>query len=137
MGTLEINGTKLTSDAHKENAMADRLEKNFKKENNTDFNNDQYSRINKIIEEEEIENLYTKNHKRINIFSMQELKREIKKFNKKTSIDQNGVSNKMLNNISEITMLFILSRLSNCLNSFEIPKNWEVSNFTIILKKRL
>ena len=66
---------------------------------------------------------------------MTELTKGLKKLNCKSSIDQDGISNKILKNISEITKETILKLFNKCLELNRVPAYWKVSTMNMILKK--
>ena len=68
-------------------------------------------------------------------FTRRELKKEIKKLNKKTSIDQDGISNRILKLIPDSMIELILLLFNKCLLYGKIPKYWKQSRITMIGKK--
>ena len=60
-------------------------------------------------------------------FTRRELKKEIKKLNKKTSIDQDGISNRILKLIPDFMIELILVLFNKCLLYGKISKYWKQS----------
>ena len=135
IATLEENGIKYTKDSEKAEILADRLEKIFGDDDNNEFDKTHFDSINNSINRGEFSNLYTEREKKIKPLSMQELVKGMKKINSKTSTDQDGISNKILKNVSDNTKELILCLFNKCLELKKVPAYWKISSMNMILKK--
>jgi hypothetical protein len=137
VGDLMIDGLKITTNSGKAKVLADRLEGVFSSDIDPKDDRSNFQDINQKMNDGGIENLYDNNEKNTTTFSMQELTKAIKNINKKTSLDQNGISNRILRQVrhSRIAMECLLSLGNKCLTAHDIPTYWKLSTITMIHKK--
>ena len=126
---------KYTTDHAKAQVLADRLENVFNEDPNNNFDSEHFDHINQQIESDAISKLYKPREKLAKKFTMRDLTKSIKNINNKTSIDQNGISNKILKHVSEITKECMLALFNRCIEKNKIPTLWKNSIVTMIHKK--
>jgi hypothetical protein len=121
---LEIDGIKITTNIGKAKVLADRLEGVFSSEVDPKYDSQNFEKINKKINDG-IDSMYEANERNTTTFSMQELVKAIKNLNRKTSLDQSQISNRILRQVkqSRIALECLLSLFNKCLNGHEIPEN--------------
>ena len=98
---LEENGIKYITDHDKAQVLANRLENVFNDDKNNNFDQEHLEHVNKAVDNDEISKLYTEPQKKAKSFTMRDISKCIKNINNKTSIDQFGISNKILHHDSQ------------------------------------
>ena len=126
------DGVEYTSDKEKSNLFAEKIEKTFSNEDNKNFNRENFEKIEKLLDKP-ISEFYE--NTKILPFIKKELNREMKKLNKKTSIDQDGISNRILKMVPDCMKELILLLFNRCLNNGEILKYWKLSRIMMKGKK--
>ena len=132
ISTLRIDGVEYDEDQEKCQLFADNLEKTFSNEYNSKFNQEVHSSINQFLETP-LELIYK--DKKIPEFSMKELNKQLKRLNKKTSTDQDRISNRILKEIPESFKKKLLTLFNNCLLQGKIPSYWKKSIISMLSKK--
>ena len=137
VGDLMVDGLKVSTNSGKTKVLADQLEGVFSSNIDPKYDKNNFQDINRKLSAGGIENLYDNNEKTTTIFSMQELMKAMKNINKKTSLDQNSISNRILRQVrhSSIAMECLLSLVNKCLSAHDIPAYWKLSTITMIHKK--
>ena len=132
--TLILNGKSYESDTEKADVFAESLEKKFKDDNNSRFNENMKQDIESFIASGGCENSYLPNEKKVKDFEQWDLDKAFKALNSKTSIDPNGLSNKLLKNTGPLVRDRILTLFNWCLKEGRIPISWKKSVITMLLK---
>ena len=132
MRSIKLNGVEYDEDEDKCCIFADSLEKTFNNENKPYFNSNLYSSINQFMDKP-LEEIFSE--KKNPQFSMSELDKELKCLNKKTSTDQDRISNRILREIPESMKRKLLILFNNCLLQGKIPFYWKRSTISMINKK--
>ena len=118
----------------KANIFADNLEKKFKNETNEFYNENHKNDIESFIASGGAENSFEKHEKHVKEFDMMELDRAFGSMNSKTSLDPNGLSNKLLKNTGPLVRDRILTLFNWCLKEGVIPVSWKHSVISMLLK---
>jgi len=114
IATLENNGKKIDDDGEKAELFANRLKVIFSDENQERFDKETKKKVDEFHEQNKIEDIYTQSEKRPKLFTMRDLCRALKALNNKTSTDHEGISNKLLKNLSYIAKEKLLTVFNLC-----------------------
>ena len=131
--TILVDQKEITEDGDKAEKFAEHLENIFNDNNNERYDEHFKEEIETCIKNNKFDSNFM--NKSITEFSILELKKEIKKLNNKGSIDQYGVSNKILKNVSEKFIENLLILFNMCLKQSIVPNLWKSSIITMLLKK--
>ena len=93
---------------------ANRLKVIFSDENQERFDKETKKKVDEFHEQNKIEDIYTQSEKRPKLFTMRDLCRALKALNNKTSTDHEGISNKLLKNLSYIAKEKLLTVFNLC-----------------------
>ena len=139
INSIVINGNNVNESKKIADVFAENLEKKFKSDDNQNYdmgfkvNIENYMNLN-------FENSYTQAQKNIPEFTMKELEFGLKTMNKKTSIDPQGISNKIVKNVlsgSTIIKNEILKLFNKCITESIVPSSWKESVITMLAKSGL
>ena len=136
MKSLEINGKNVTNKQDIANEFASKLEEKFKDTSEARFNEEHKVGAEDFIGGGGIENSFTAAQKQVSRFTAKELDGCLRDMNKKTSTDPMGISNKLLK-IASDSQIFkekVLKLLNECLEKQLVPKTWNHSVVTMLLK---
>ena len=132
--SIVLNEILYENDVDKANIFADNLEKKFKNETNEFYNENHKNDIESFIASGGAENSFEKHEKHVKEFDMMELDRAFGSMNSKTSLDPNGLSNKLLKNTGPLVRDRILTLFNWCLKEGVIPVSWKHSVISMLLK---
>jgi len=133
IGTIVVDGVKLTSDKDKAEAFAKRLESIFTDDNHSHYDNAHKIDIENFFNENMMETMFT--DKSVPLISSRELENCIKNANSKTSSDVDGISNRMLKHLPESMKAKLLLLFNKCLTEMKVPAEWKQAIVQMITKK--
>jgi exonuclease III len=126
---IEIKDSKMIT-----KIFADRLEGVFHNETNSNFNEIKRKEVEDFVNHEKYNSQYMDSEKSDVPIGMNDLSRALKSLNTKTSIDQDGIANRMLKHVTFIGKEKILFLFNRCLGEKKLPSHWKQSQVTMILK---
>jgi hypothetical protein len=137
VSTLIVEGLEIKTNESKAKVLADRLEEVFSDDKNPKFKESHYNEINKKINEEKVDSFYTNEEKAPKPFTFNELAKGMENLNRKTSTDQDRISNRMLRQVrhSHIATTCLLELFNKCLREHQVPAYWKTSTVTMLHKK--
>lgn len=124
--TLISNNKIYDSATEKANLFAENLASTLNEQHNStnSFNQKHKLKIDQFVINNEFSNQNLNESKIDNVFSISELKTEIKRLNNKPSLDQFGISNIMLKNLPKEFALLLLNIFNLTINENKIPESW-------------
>ena len=135
MPTIIHKEVSLTSDESKAKAFKDKLKSTFNEDKNysRNFNEFQKAFVEDYIVNRKFSDLYTdKSYAKV---TLDELKASIKKTNTKTTLDEKGISNRVLHKLPENFLNYIVALFNKCLDKNSLPDGWKDSTITMLHKK--
>ena len=126
IGKLELNGKELVTNEDKAAAFGEKLKDTFSDTHNEKYNNEFKKKV-EDFKKVGIDASYTQEEKIVKKFEIKDLEYALKHLNTKTSIDQDGLSNRILKNIgkSRIAMEKILEFFNFCLSNNQLLNYWK------------
>jgi hypothetical protein len=134
IGTLKVNGLEVTENGLKAQAFATRLKEVFSNDDSSQFNRATFTRVTNYANNKEYEREYSEEEKQTVYFSMNELSIAIKNLNRKTSTDQDGISNRILRHLNDLAKQRVLNLFNKCLETKQIPNHWKCSQISMLHK---
>ena len=135
IGTIKINGHEVKSDKEKADHFAKRLKGIFSLENDDRYDDLYKARVDKYFDDSKFELDYKEEEKAIKLITSSEIKDAISNLNNKNSIDESGVSNRILKRINEVIIEKVLHLFNRCLLNQRLPYDWKFSRVSMLLKK--
>jgi exonuclease III len=125
------NGITYKTDQQKADVFANHLGSIFSNTNDPRFNDHFKQQI-----EEEVSNFNFNNYDFNNhLITINEINTELHRLNNKTTIDPQGISNRLLKNTSTEFRARLLILFNSCLRSGTLPSAWKRSNVRMLKKK--
>jgi hypothetical protein len=134
---LNVEGVTITTNEGKAKVLADRLENIFTNDENDKFSKDKFDEVENKLANEGVDSFYAQTERQTKPFSMEEMSRAIKKLNRKTSTDQDSISNRLIRQArhSRIAMECMLALFNKCIIEKQVPEYWKMSTVTMLHKK--
>jgi hypothetical protein len=133
IGTIIVDGVKLTTDKEKADAFAQKLEKTFSNDDLNNFDQATKIEINKFFEDNVLETMFT--NKSAPPITTRELLKCIKNSNSKTSLDVDNISNRMLKHLPVEMINKLVVLFNKCLTELKVPADWKTALVQMLTKK--